>query len=239
MRRLFQAQASGFRRGELVPPSCLARVTRAGSLRHWGRLGAALLCLLLSGCIVPAVMYKTVGPPEVPAQYKPAKEPLVVLAENYRHTGSDSFETEQLAREVSQHLKEKEVAPIIAVEELTKLRDREGDKLKTMSISQIGQALGAKQVVYIDIRECRVEQLSGTPLLKGHLTAYVRVVDSQSGQSRWPERAVEGMPLTVETPYFEAGPEMSEIVVRQSMTRTMALRTARLFFGYRPDEGEG
>lgn len=196
-------------------------------------------CLSVGGCVLVAAPVAKLIPEKVPAKYAPAKEPLVVLAENYENPSVANFESEQLASRVADQLKRKlEGGSVISCDEVAKLRNAKGQAVRQMTISAIGQAVGAKQVIYIDIRKCQLEEMPGVGMLKGEMTVQVKVVDSQTGLSRWPSGASEGVPLSVDTPYFERATGVDEMHVRQEMCRNLGVRIARLFYEYNADEGE-
>src|SRR5947207_15988830 len=101
--------------------------------------------LTLSGCgkLLGVAVAKTVGE-EIHAAYVPVKtDPMLVLAENFQNPGNSSLECEQVARYVCQNLERNKVAPLIDPTAALDLRTRDPSAYRNLSISQIGQALGA------------------------------------------------------------------------------------------------
>lgn len=191
-------------------------------------------CLFLSGCLVAAsaLHHKIVGPPPVPAQYVPQQEPMLVLVENYRASGN--ADGEMLARHLMSELEEHKVAPLVPLDALYALRTDKGDAYRKMSMAAIGRETGAKQVLYVDVQQSNIGAPPGSDLLKGRIAVQVRVVDVETGFTRWPTEDTEGVPLAYETPLPRADITTTEAMVRQHMHEEMAIRIGRLFYKWKP-----
>jgi hypothetical protein len=201
------------------------------------RLSASILltsCLSLTGCLVAAsaIHHKIVGPPPVPAQYVPQQEPMLVLVENYRASGN--ADGEMLARHLMSELKEHKVAPLVPLDALYALRTDKGDAYRKMSMAAIGRETGAKQVLYVDVQQSNIGAPPGSDLLKGRIAVQIRVVDVDTGVTRWPTEDTEGVPLAYETPLPRADVTTTEAMVRQHMHEEMAVRIGRLFYKWKP-----
>lgn len=187
------------------------------------------------GCNVAGVaLYKVVGPPDVPANYVPLQEPMLVLVESYNRPGL-SYDAEQLSRYVVDQLTHWKVAPTIDLMELYKLRDSDPAKFKKMTIPEIGRAVGAKQVLYIDLIESGIDQSSGTEVFRGSMTAKIRIVDCETSHSRWPLDAAEGYPITHETEFGGFDRDTNPNVVRQKTYSGLAYLIVRNFRKWKPD----
>ena len=200
------------------------------------RLSSILVFSSLMGCVAASALhYKIVGPPAVPARYVPEKEPMLVLVENYRASGGGGIsDAEMLARHLMAELKEHEVAPLIPLDTLYALRTDKADAYRKMSMAAVGRETGAKQVLYIDVQQSSIGAPPGSDLLKGRVAVQVRIVDVESGITRWPTEATEGIPLAYETPLPRADVTTTEPMVRQHMHQEMAIRIARLFYKWKP-----
>ncbi len=198
----------------------------------------------LPGCnLIGALAYKTVGPPAVPAQYVPPKEPTLVMVENFRNPAAVRLDAERLSRYVSQELDRRDIVPIVAAAALDALRDR--PDFARMTPGQIGQAAGAKQVLYVDLLKFNVEDALGSEMIRGQMELTVRFVDAASGKTLWPTDSPEGMLLSIETPYRRTGPGTgpsgggpgaTEMGLREAMSTGMAAKISRLFRKWKPDE---
>lgn len=193
------------------------------------------LLLLFSGCTVAsALQYKIAGPPAVEARYVPAKEPMLVLVENYRSSGGPHSDAEMLARHLAMELSEHKVAPLVPQDKLYALRTNRSDAYRKMSMAAIGRETGAKQVLYVDVQQSSIGAPPGSELLKGRIAVQVRVIDVETGATLWPTGAIEGIPLAYETPLPRADVNTTEPMVRQRMHSAMALRIGRLFYKWKP-----
>lgn len=194
----------------------------------------SILSCLLPGCTAAsAIQYKLAGPPAVEARYVPAKEPMLVLVENYK-SGGGSSDAEMLARHLVLELKEHDVAPLVPLEKLYALRTNEPETYRKMSMASIGRETGARQVMYVDVQQSSIGAPPGSDLLKGRIAVQVRIVDVETGATRWPSGATEGIPMAYETPLPRANETATEPMVRQRMHAAMATRIARLFYKWKP-----
>ena len=195
-------------------------------------------CLFLTGCLVAAsaLHYKIVGPPPVPARYVPQQEPMLVLVENYRASGGGSADGEMLARHLMTELQEHKVAPLIPLDALYALRTEKAADYRKMSMAAVGRETGAKQVLYVDLQQSSIGAPPGSDLLKGRVAVQVRIVDVETGITRWPTEDTEGVPLAYETPLPRADVTTTEPMVRQYMHEQMAIRIGRLFYKWKPKD---
>lgn len=195
-----------------------------------------LIPLLLAGCnVVGAVADKVAGPDEIKAKYVPPKEPMLVLAENFAHPSDTVIESEQLVEKVAQQLKDHNVAPVVDPAAPFNLKAAKPTEYQQMTIAQIGRTLGAKQVLYIDIAQSNVFVAEASEMLKGKAMVRVRVVDADSGKTRWPEEGGDGYPLVVETPMLRQGQGVDEPSVRLQLQEAMGEKVAALFYTYKPE----
>jgi hypothetical protein len=198
--------------------------------------GLLVLILTPAGCqLAAALTYKTVGPPAVPAEYAPLPEPMLVLAENYKSPGSPFVDTTQLALFVSDELTTHQIAPVIDAGKLHDLRQKQGANYRKMSIGAIGRAVGAQQVLYLDVTEASMETI-GAEMVRGTLSVSIKIVDAQTGVVRWPTGTTAGFPLTSQTPYITVSETVTEARVREAVARSMSVAVVKLLRSYKPDE---
>ncbi len=191
------------------------------------------LLLLLVGCnVVGALAYKVTPPSKTPAKYKPAKELAVIVVENYRNPSAGDVDSEQLARLIADQLREQKVLPLVADNALSQLRDQDPEKFRKMSIPSIGRALGAKQVIYVDLLKSTIDVAEGESMIRGSMDATVKVVDVTTSQSRWPAESVQGWPASVQTPFMTVGPNETEITFRRKLHEAMALQVSHLLYDW-------
>jgi hypothetical protein len=200
----------------------------------------AILLLLLSGCQVLGVLaYKVHGPPKVPAQYVPAKKPMLVLVENYEHQSSVNAHADLLAHMLVKELGERKIAPLVSLETLQALRDDKPAEFPKMSMASIGREVGADQILYVQLHRSDVTPMAGGNSLTGQTAASVKVVDVPSGDTLWPggAGAEAGYPVAAATKLgTNSGANVAD--VRQRMYAQLSHDIAKLFYKWQPEEDE-
>src|SRR5438552_1366348 len=113
------------------------------------------LLLVMSGCQPAAVaIYKIRGPDPIDPVFVLEKAPTVVVVENFQQSGESMADAERIAHFIEKDLTtadKKPVVPIVESEKVYDLRGREPVKYQKMKIGEIGKAVGAKQVIYVDL----------------------------------------------------------------------------------------
>jgi hypothetical protein len=195
-----------------------------------------MLLLLLGGCTVLGVAaYKFAGPPPVEAQYTPAKVPMLVLVENYQRQSSGRANADLLARYVSDQLSDHDVAPIIPPQELDDLRTSHPD-FSTMSMSAIGKALAAEQVLYVQMIRDDVAPLVGGESLQGEMRMRVKIVDVASGETLWPTDLSDGHEIALSTQLGSDAGGRTAREVQQRLDASLADEIAKLFYKWKPEK---
>jgi hypothetical protein len=193
--------------------------------------------ILAGGCAAAGVAaYKVMGPADVPAKYVPAKEPMLVLVENYSRPSSAFTDSELLSRFLVSNLKTNNVAPIIDLNTLREFQASHASELHDLSVAALGRQLGAKQVLYIDVTKNDIEPLLGGETLRGEAAVRVKIVDVATGETRWPLEMSEGYPLSFSTSLGSATRGESEIALKQRMYANLGDRIAKLFYKWKPEE---
>jgi len=196
-----------------------------------------VLLFLAVGCnVVGAVAYKVAGPIPIEAKYTPAKEPMVVVVERFNAPSSSMTESETLAREIFRELSEHEVAQQIDPIMIVSLRDTDSAKFKKMTVSQIGAAVTAKQVLYVNLTAASIDSADGGVMFRGTMAGRVKVIDVATGATLWPTDAADGYPIAGDIKPTLASDRATPEAARLQLIRKMAIGTARLFYKYQPDD---
>lgn len=198
------------------------------------------ILMILCGCNAGgAIAYKVVGPPDVPAKYVPKPEPMLVFVENYQHPSSAVTDSEILGRFLVSNLKANKIGPLIELEQLREYRAAHAPaQISKLSVAAIGRELGAKQVLYVNIVNNSVELLMGGDALRGQAAVRVKIVDVESGETRWPQDMADGYPIAYATQLGGEGRGDTEMTIKQHVYATIADRTAKLFYKWKPEEME-
>jgi hypothetical protein len=199
-----------------------------------------ILFTIAAGCAAAGVVaYKVAGPPAVPAKYEPAKDStMVIVVENFKYPTATRNDSDQIARYLYENMREHNAVPLKSPDDLYELRSADPIEYSKMTIEHIGAAVGAGQVLYVNLTQGKVDLTPGTNILQGHMSALVRVVDVHSGATLWPSGGSDGYPVNVETPYVEAKQGINESNIREQMYHHMAQEIGRLFYTYKPENLE-
>ena len=210
--------------------SSTTKLCRPGASLLVMAAGLTLQAWCSAGCTTAgALAHKFVGPPPVPAMYKPAREPMLVLVEHYRNPSAVVVDAQRLSGVIGEQLRRYDIAPVVDPGKLEAVRADPG--YAEMSIPAVGRAAGAKQVLYVNVRRIAVESTVGGETIKGAADLTVRVVDCATGNNRWPIDA-GGHPISVATPWLARGEGANESTLREQMGRSAADAIGKLFRKY-------
>ncbi|MGD1278510.1 MAG: hypothetical protein ABR964_14960 [Tepidisphaeraceae bacterium] len=203
-------------------------------------LAAAVFATLMAagGCnAVGAAAYAAHGPTKIKPQYVFGKQPVLVLAESWGNAGDVSADAAQLGDLLPKTLTDHEAAKPIDPQKLERLRDQNPDKYARMTIDGIGRATGAKQVLYINVRNVQVDAPGGGQTMRGQIVALVRVVDSNSAETLWPPDAQAGALVQTQTPWMQRAdnPATAQRQMHRQMVEQMADEIAKLFYEWQPE----
>jgi len=208
-----------------------------GTLAAMGALSAALC----SCNIITPAMYIFVGQPKLDAAHKIADRPTVVfvddrgnaIEQNSRRTRHAIAEKVSIELMVEK-LVETTIRPADAMA-VSRQRDRQGEIL---AIDAIGQAVGAEQVIYVEMLSFR-GTAGGIP--RPNASCRVRVIDVTNRKRLFPApEAVESSRL-VQVVSRAANPELyrsrsGRRQLEETLANELGDRIAKLFYKHVPDE---
>ncbi|MGA3066590.1 MAG: hypothetical protein ABSF29_07060 [Tepidisphaeraceae bacterium] len=211
--------------------------------QFWNNLRRVILLtslLAIGGCSAAGlVAYGASGTPKIKAKYVPAKVSTLVLVESYGSAGDATLDADQLGYALVRELKDHQVAQILDPQLLEKLREQDQEKYDKMTIDGIGRALGAKQVIYVNVLQAEIDAPTGSGSARGSITAVVRVVDAASGETRYPLDSRDGALLQIKTPWLHSdSPLPTRPDVHQDMVARMADDIGKLFYDWTPDDDQ-
>jgi hypothetical protein len=204
--------------------------------------GFVLLVSLLAvgGCNVIGFATATVaGMQNVPPMYVLPKRPTVVVAENFSDPNGSVRDDEPIARYVNATLEHGQLAPMIDPSQIYVMHhdtDAGRKNWHEMTVAALGRAVGADQVIYLNITECAVDTSQGSDMMRGTGAVMVRVVDTHTGASLWPTDSAEGYGVSAQTRIYREGQDnMHEPDVRAALHKSLADNITKIFTGYRTD----
>jgi hypothetical protein len=200
----------------------------------------AVAGLATAGCnLIGAAAYKLSQEQSVPAKYTLKKDaPTVVLVENYRSPDLAANDAELLARCVQDKLDEKKVVPIVKAEKVFDLRNSRPKEFPKMTIPQIAQAVGAEQVIYVDLQSSGIGSMTGRAMFQGKAAVAVKVIDAKTGAVLYPTDNADGLSLSYETSSRKGRDEDSYPQVRTVLFDGMAKTIGRVFYPWKPSEDD-
>jgi hypothetical protein len=197
------------------------------------------LVSMMTGCQAIGVVADKISPPTVEAQYAFGKTTQVlVIAENFRTPTQSESDADRVAQLVSEELTTEQAALIVSPEKLALVRDVKPDAYAKMSVVDLGRAVGAQQVLYIDMGGVGVGAQPGSDVLKGVAQANVKIIDVATGAVAFPKDMAEGVPVSFETVLRRASLKSTPDAVRTQAIVGLSGKIARLFHKYYPADIE-
>ena len=164
---------------------------------------AVLLCLggaCVGGCqYLGAVLSKFTDDPKTPAEYVPTREDMLVLIEDSHNPDLIGIIGDRLMTNVAEKLKTHKIDQLIDPGKLIEFRTEHLEQYRHMSVLALAHMLKARQVLYADVVSFTVTSPIGSETAKGTITAHVKVIDAQTGETRWPQDAGPEI-VTVDSP---------------------------------------
>jgi hypothetical protein len=213
-------------------PSSVRRALRAAAFYIGG-----LAFVLIAGCNFFGVIANDIGgTQERKAEWIPSKQPTLVLVENYAVTSAgEDVECNRLGAYIMQDLDQNHVVPLVDFNKVLTLRDQNPEGYRKMSVASIGRAVGASQIIYVDIRKLTSETMLGSNSVKWKADASVMVVDANNGRSLWPVDLAGGHPVAAETDFEEADPAHDDVLAQDSLDKNLADQVGKLFHDWMSD----
>src|SRR5579863_2802357 len=146
-----------------------------------------LLFLFATGCNVMGIGgYLAGAGMKSPPEYKLLNRPTLVLVENFENPDLYAAPSERISRGISDSLTENKIASFIDLTKINDLKTSDASDYHKMDIPAIGRAVGAKQIIYVNLVKFTADAPIGGDRLRGQAEAQVRVIDSESGRTLWP-----------------------------------------------------
>jgi hypothetical protein len=191
--------------------------------------------LYSTGCTQFAAAWANVsGGDVVEPEFTLTKGALLILVEDPNGVVSEPRTLREVQRTISDIFSEFRVNhKVIPLEERERLEraDKDYDRL---SIRQIGEKLGAEEVLYIRVERFSLRPEEGAPLLKGEVAARIKVLTTKQEREvrLWP-RETSGRKIAVSTPPVASDSDKSESDVAKELAIKLGQSVAELFYEHR------
>jgi hypothetical protein len=159
------------------------------------------------------------------------------MVENYRSPDEMQLDGDQIAHEVADELKKDGKLDIVDPDKLVPMREEDASKFRAMNIQSVGKALGAKQVIYVDLVESEVRQDASAGAVNGTATARVKVVDCDTGNTLWPSDSSPGKEVSLSVPFDQMDPAKA-VSMHTEMLANLSSKIAKMFYSWKPDGTE-
>jgi hypothetical protein len=197
---------------------------------------AAGLVWTLVGCETAGVIASRTTGNTVNAKYVPSKnEAMLVLVESYGLSLDSGIETEHMTLVLRKTFEDAGIASLVDQQALERLKDAGPQQYTPMTIADIGRRVGARQVLYVNIWRSEIVKPAGSGQMRGHMDAVVKIVDSATGDTRWPNDAPSEQ-VQITTDWSPENADKTENDLRAQMADQMAEDIGKLFQNYHPDQ---
>lgn len=173
----------------------------------------------------------------IEAEYKLTKEPLLILIDDRNGFVTEPKAISETYKTIAAIFLEKKVNNrLIPFEEWRRLQQSDRSYHK-MSIRQIGEKLGASQVLYMRVEQFTLSTEPGAPIFRGEFTVRVKVLstDQKKDIRQWPDNEA-GRRISVGTDPTPADGEKSSSDIATELGIKLGKSTALLFYGHREME---
>jgi hypothetical protein len=210
-----------------------AGVPGAGTLFRAGLPFLLLLSLLASpGCTQFASAWANItGGDVIEPEFKLTQGPLLVLIEDARGDVSDPRAIRELYGTISDIFLEFKVNHrVIPWEEQERLAKNEKNYAK-LSVREIGEKLGAEQVLYIRVEKFVLQSEPGAPIFKGEFITRVKVLGTKQERDvrLWP-REPTGRRFSVTTMPISSEGEKAAADVAKELAIKMGQAITEVFY---------
>jgi hypothetical protein len=198
-------------------------------------IGALMTAACGSGCVPIAAAWANItGGEWIDAQFTLTKEPLLILIDDRNSQVTEPRAIRELHKTISANFLEFRVNQmVIPFEEAQRLAQTD-PQYSRYSIRQIGEKLGAEQVLYLRVDRFTVSAEPGAPIYKGEFTVRVKVLATDRKQDirLWPSEE-SGKRVSATTPPVPADSEKTAGDIATELGIKLGKEVAMLFYGHR------
>jgi hypothetical protein len=160
----------------------------------------------------------------------------LVFVESFQNPDLYNVQSQQLMADIGAKLTDAKVAPVVSTFKLDELRGRDRSAFSKMDIPAVARAVGARQVIYVNLVRFRTDiPIAGTQYT-GQGEVRVKLFDAQTGNVLWPPDSSDGRQIRYESQGEEGIDLRNPSAVQDQICRHLAARVAELFYDAVPDE---
>mgnify|MGYP000552705894 CR=1 FL=1 len=201
---------------------------------------AVLLTLLpvlacSTGCVQMAAVWANItGGDVVEPEFKLTKEPLLILIDDPNSLITEPQAVRDLHKAMAAIFLEFNVNRQVVPFENWQTFQRTAKNYNRLSVREIGEKLGAVQVLYLGVDRFTLQAEPGAPIYKGEFAVRVKVLSTEPKRDvrLWP-REEAGRRIAVTTQPTPADGDVSAADVARELAEKLADAVARLFYEHR------
>lgn len=197
-------------------------------------IGCALLIFACASCANMAAFWANItGGDWIEAEYKLSTAPLLVLVDDRSSLVSEPKAIREVHQTISEIFLQFDVNKnVIPFQDWQRLQS--DPKYNGMSARQIGERLGAEQVLAINVEKFTLQGEGGAPIFKGIFVCRIKVISTErkSDVRLWPEGDA-GRRVEVETDAKPMDSDTSAADVAKELGIKMGQKVAEFFYGRR------
>ena len=203
-----------------------------------GRLmfsAATLLLLAASGCIQMAAAWTNIsGGDWIEAEFTLTKQPLLVLIDDRASVVTEPLAVREVYKTIVENFKVFKVNMMVVPYEDWQRLAQSDKRYSRYSVRQIGEKLGAEQVLYISVERFTLHAEAGTPVFQGEFTVRVKVLSTNREKDvrLWPSEE-SGKRVSVTTPATPADSEKTSNDIATELGIKLGKQIAMMFYGHR------
>ena len=223
----------------VMPTSVNSSRRRAAPSRvvHAGLFAALSICAVAStGCVRFAALWANMtGGDKVDAEFNLTKGPLLILLDDPNEDQiSDPRVYEDLHKGISAHFLNFQVnSRVIPFEDWARLKQSDS-KYNKLTIREIGEKLGAEQVLYLRVTRFVLQPEPGADVFQGEFSCNVKVLSTEGKRDvrLWPKEDI-GKKVTVRTKAEPSDGDRSAADVAADLATRMGQDVSALFYSHR------
>ncbi|MBN2560738.1 MAG: hypothetical protein JXQ75_07405 [Phycisphaerae bacterium] len=207
------------------------------AVRRTGKVLVFLATLVspMCGCVQMAALWTNItGGDVVEPQYTLTKQRLLILIDDWDSVVSEPHAIRHMHNTISDAFLEYRVNRRVVPFEDWQALQRSAKKYNRLSAREIGEKLGADQVVCIRVNRFTLHAEPGAPLFKGEFVGHVKVLSTERRHDvrLWP-RQESGWRIAVETDAISTDSGKSASDVAKELAAKAADAVAKLFYQHR------
>ncbi len=190
----------------------------------------ALAATLVAGCGAIALLEP---PTKSVARFILPEKLTVIVVENYSMRADLAVRADEVASAAEARLEANTKVPLVHWSKVYDLKSNSPTAYSAMTVAQIGKALGAEQVIYVNIGSNSVSGLPGGMVTNGSFTALVKVVDVGTSKTVWPSEHADGFPVEAGLAPDRAQKDVDAAAASSKISQQGGAAVAQLFYTFR------